>query len=302
MDTANNPLLSQKVIELGLSWCKKFRQPLSEAGFNYSRYSVGGVPPSNEQRFSTPECDDARNGIALYGGLSFIIESGLKRSAENQNSDLGTRIKAYLEIFNQLMRHASKDQRLLKKILERKSDFHHSFIPTNYFWANPGSKTTQVKVYNIKTGKIETILTANFMNEIVSKKSVCIPDSYIITAEAESLFIPLLERHRLDFYQLKKEDSITIEPSHLVLVETFHDSIYQRYQGRQIVFADPVYTKKFKAGSIIVPLSQEFTRKVIILLEPNMLYGLYKYKTYSELVDIHGTLPVYRLLNREEDI
>jgi hypothetical protein len=299
MDTANNPLYSEEARKLGLSWCNEIARPMLEAGFNYTRYYVGGLPPEDEQRFSTPECDDARNGLGAYGGISFIIESGLKRRAENQNSDLGYRIKAYLELFNQLLLYADKDQNLLRDILEKGSRFPDSFIPTNYFWANPGSKISGVKVLDTESGKPLTISTANFMHEIVTKKSVTKPDSYIIAAEAETLFTPLLQKHGLRYDALEKADSIMVEPCRLVQVETFHDSVYQRYAGRQIVFSEPPTIKYFNRGSIIVPLSQEFVRKVIILLEPNMMYGLYKHKDFSNLADRSQILPVYRITDRK---
>ena len=42
--------------------------PLAKAGHAYARYHVGGPPPDEEVRPSTPEVDDGRNGLILVEG------------------------------------------------------------------------------------------------------------------------------------------------------------------------------------------------------------------------------------------
>ncbi len=106
MDTANNPLFDQDIYKAGVRWCEMVAEPLEKKGFNYTRYYVGGLPPNEEQRHSTLEMDDARNGLGAYGGLSFIIESGVKRGKENPQEDLAQRIAAYLTIFEEKNGHS----------------------------------------------------------------------------------------------------------------------------------------------------------------------------------------------------
>ena len=134
MDTANHPLFDETVYQHGLSWIDHMSGVLEAAGHNFSRYVVGDAPPEGELRYSTLDTDDGRNGLGAYGRLSFIIESGVRRSADDPNADLGLRVDAYLRIFHELMRsheHRGKD---LENLATLRAKYEvPKFLPVNYF-------------------------------------------------------------------------------------------------------------------------------------------------------------------------
>ncbi|HLP31246.1 MAG TPA: M14 family zinc carboxypeptidase, partial [Geothrix sp.] len=71
MDAANHPLIPEYLKTTGLAAVAAAEPLQRKAGHAYRRYLVGGPPPDEELRPSTPEVDDGRNGLGTLGALSF---------------------------------------------------------------------------------------------------------------------------------------------------------------------------------------------------------------------------------------
>jgi hypothetical protein len=254
------------------------------------------VPPDEEQRPSTLDADDARNGLGAYGCLSFIIEAGVKRSAPDPNADLGERVDAYLALFKFFLTggrtHRAAD---LQAVRDARRAPLPAFLPVNCFWGNVDGKITEIQVTDRATGAVRAIPTANFMPDLVVKGSVPAPQAYAIDAAAAGAFRPLLEAHGLRFETLAGPRTVRAEECTLVRMEDTFDEIYQRYEGRQIVRREPAGTRELPAGTLLVPLEQPLARKAAILLEPCQLYGLYQYPGFRSLATPGGRLPVLRV-------
>lgn len=300
MDCLNNPLYPAMLRQAGLRWVDEARPVMAAAGHPYVRYTVGGVPPDEEQRPSTPDADDGRNGLGAYGCLSFIIEAGVKRSAPDPNADLGERVDAYLALFRFFLTggrtHHAAD---LLAVREARRAPLPAFLPANYFWGNVGGKVCEIRVTERATGAVRDIPTANFMPDLVVKGSVPAPEAYAIDAAAAGSFRPLLEAHGLRFEALAGPRTVQAEECTLVRVEDTFDEIYQRYEGRQIVRREPAGARELPAGTLLVPLEQPLARKAALLLEPCQLYGLYQYAPFRSLAAAGGRLPVLRVIRAE---
>jgi hypothetical protein len=255
---------------------------------------VGGVAPDEELRYSDFAADDGRNGIGAYGGLSFIIEAGIQRSAADPHADLGARVDAVLALLWRFIRDDSDRAGDLRAIAAARSAPLPPFIATNAFWANLGGKTLGVKAIEKASGRVVDIPTANFMTDAVVKRSVATPRAYVVEREAAPEFAALLERHALPYETLSAPGTLTAERCVLVRVEEEFDELYQRYEGRQIVTRDPAAAREFPAGSLLVRPGPD-GRRAAGLLEPAMLFGLFQYAPFRALVATDGTLPVWRV-------
>jgi len=296
MDCANNPLYSKELFMAGQRWCEKIEPFMAAKGINYTRYYVGGVPPLQEQRFSTLEADDGRNGLGAYGGLSFIIESGVKRNMPDPQADLEKRVQAYLAIFDRLLHddtHRAEERRLIEQARAAQPP---SFIPVNYFWANTGPTVYNVKVIDTTSAAVKEIATPNFMKTRVIKRSVPTPQGYLIDASAAVVFKPWLERQGLQFEEWTQERGIRVQAALFERLETEYDDIYNRYDGRQIVTLQKDSLITFGKGSLYVPVEQPLALRVPLLLEPSMLYGIYEWQPFRELAVPGRPLPVYRVI------
>lgn len=296
MDCCNHPLFNSKIYDLGMRYCEEVAEPLAKAGHNYTHYFVGGTPPEEEQRHSTPELDDARNGLAAYGGLTFIIESGLYRDSENVHTDLAQRVDAYLILLKQLISKSSKNSELINLVRTSRKEKIPAFIPTNYFWANAGNKPRLVKVISSQSRETIEIPTMNFMSDLVVKKSVISPKAYLIEEKNAQPFKRLFDRHDIQYSILKEPAEYLVQGCKLIRFEDFRDSLYNRYENRQIVEPMNAEKRSFPPNSLVVALDQKAGKRAALLLEPQMLYGLYQYEEFKNLIGPEGIVPVWRLL------
>jgi len=302
MDCSNNPFFNKELYKAGVEWCNYLKPWMNEQDHNYTRYFVGGTPPDEEQRYSTPEIDDARNGLGSYQGLSFIIESGIRHNTlDNPDKDLGQRVDAYLDIFRKFIYDRNFRERNSEIIKRARNAKLPKFTPTNYFWGNNGVRITDFKVIDLEADQVKEIKTPNFMNDMIVKKSVKTPDGYIIPANAAQNFQQLLDRQAINHNILQAGKIFTVEPCTLSAFEDSFDPIYCRYSGRQIVKKGPIQKHNFSPGSIIINLQDDLnSRRAVLLLEPLKLYGLFQYHTFKNMVDDKGELPIYRLIEQQE--
>jgi len=295
MDGLNHPLIPVYLKDAALQVVEAARPVLDKAGHAYARYSVGGPPPDAELRPSTPEVDDGRNGIGSHGALSFIIEAGVRRHGADPQADLGARVDAYLQLYWHLIGNSESRNRVRALSEQARLEPVPPFIATNAFWANLGGKVASAKVLERSTGRTIEIPTPCVMTDLVVKASVPTPSAYVIEARVAERFKVLLQRHGLDFKELKQPAKLSCERCRLLRLEGPYDEVYQRYENRQIVARDPAASREFPAGTLIVPLDQPLARRAIEVLEPCLLYGLYSYPQYRALVGADGVLPVWRL-------
>ena len=301
MGTANSPVLPEEIFATGLQWVEAARGPLAAAGVPYERYMVGGIPPDEEIRPSTLEANDGRNGLASLGSLGFIIESGMFEHAEDPNKDLDLRVHAYLELLRRFLDDGSLRQESLEAVAATRSVGKSPFVATNVFWGNSGRKRAGVRVVRADDGVEIEIESGNVMHDRIFKQTVRMPAAYCVVAEEAEAYAALLDRHGLSYRPLSESSELPAEESVLIRVETEDDPVYERYGGRQIVRRKMQAKRSFAAGSLIVPVEQTFSARVIQLLEPSMLFGLYQYEEFQKTVSWDGTIPVYRLLELPEE-
>lgn len=295
MGTANHPFLPREIFEVGLEWVESARAPMAEAGIDYDRYMVGGAPPHDEIRPSTLEANDGRNGLASLGNLGFIIESGRFGKAEEPNGDLDLRVKAYTLLLRRFLDDHSLREASLAAVAKAGQLQPQTRVPSNFFWGNAGARTASMRVTQIETGETLEIDSGNIMHDRIVKTTAALPAAYAISAAQAGPYAALLDRHGISYKRLSKSVDIKAEGTRLVRVEAEDDPLYERYGGRQIVEPEPEADRSFARGALIVPIAQPLGYRVVQLLEPRLLYGLYQYPEFQETVSFTGTIPVWRL-------
>jgi hypothetical protein len=295
MDGLNNPLFDPTVVAIAQRWVDESAAVESAAGHAFLRYSVGGLPPNDEQRHSAPDIDGGLNGVGMYGGLSFIIEAAVRRDP-TAAVDLGNRADAYLVLFKRFLAgdgHRAEELAAVEAARQRPLP---AFIPTNYLWVNPGMTVTRFPVQELATGRTLEIPTANMMTTMAVKSSVPTPLGYAIAPAAAAPFKALLDRHGIPFEELRTSRSVTAEACTLLRVEGEFDDVYSRYEGRQIVTRGQPGRRELPVGTLWVPLEGEAAVRAALVLEPVSLYGLFQYPTFRALVGKDGAIPVLRIV------
>lgn len=296
MDGLNNPLLDRDVVAAARRWVDEAAGAEEKAGHPFLRYWVGDVPPDGEQRHSAPDVDGGLNAVAMYGGLSFIIEAATFEAAGVPPGDLGNRVDAYLVLFRRFIAGDGHRQEDLAAVERSRARPLPAFLPTNYLWVNPRASVTEFPVVEASTGRVLKIPTANMMTEVAVKKTVPTPLGYAVIPAAAEAFRALLEKHGIPFETLPAARGVGVESATLLRVENEFDEVYSRYEGRQIVRLGEARTTELAVGSLFVPLEGEAAVRAALVLEPAQLYGLYQYPRFKALAAGDGSLPILRVV------
>ena len=297
MDGLNHPLFDPGVVTAAERWVARARPVMEQAGIPYDRYILGGPPPEGEQRPSTLDADDARNGLGMLGTLSLIVETGVLRRAENPDADLGERVEATLILLRHLVAETGRQRSELSRVEASRAAPLPPFLPSNAFWGNVGLQVSRFPVVERDSGQVREVATANLMHQVVVKGTVPTPAGYAVLPEGAAVYAALLERHGVPFDVLSVPQQVRAERCRLVRVEDEEDGLYQRYEGRQIVTRSPAVELELPAGSLRVTLGGDWAVRTAILLEPGMLYGLYQFPEFRKLAAPEGMLPLLRVLH-----
>jgi hypothetical protein len=296
MDGVNNPLFDPAVVAAAQRWVDESAAPEAAAGHTFLRYTVGGLPPDEEQRHSAPDMDGGLTAVGAYGGLSFIIEAAVRRAVPDPSADLASRVEAYLVLFWRFLRergHRAEDLAAVEKARARPLP---PFLPTNYLWVNPGMAITEFPVLEVDTGRTLRIPTANLMTTMAVKAAVPTPLGYAVEPRAAADFQILLERHGIPFETLASAKEVRGEQCTLLRLEDEFDDVYSRYEGRQIVRREAAGAQVLAPGTLWVPLEGEAAVRAALLLEPAALYGVWQYPRFRKLATPGAALPVVRVV------
>ena len=295
MDGVNNPLFDPAVIAAAQRWVDESAAVEAAAGHPFLRYSVGGMPPDEEQRHSAPDLDGGLNAVGAYGGLSFIIESAVMR-AQLPAPDLARRVDAYLVLLWRFVNGDSHRAEDLAAVEHARARPLPAFTPTDYLWVNPGMTITRFPVVEAATGRLLEIPTPNMMTVMAVKSAVPTPLAYAIEPRAAAAFKPLLERQAIPYEELAAARPVTAEACTLLRIEDEWDDVYSRYGGRDIVRLEAPTARELPAGTLWVPLAGEAAVRAALVLEPAAMYGVYQYPLFHALTAPGRPLPVLRVV------
>lgn len=300
LGVANSPYMDKRLVDLGYTRLDEAFRHFEDSDVTFLEYLVGGPPPHVELRPSTPNVNDARNGLSVYGSIGFIVEAGIFRRVEDPQADFGPRVAAYREILWLLVNGGDRDSE--RKLIEAaRSTGPPDFLPLNYFW---GTTTSTNEIFQYPALDAETheeifVPTANYKQDLIIKGFVPRPLGYLVDASVADVYSALLERHAISYERLDTATSFEVEPVTLVRIENNSDPVYERYGGRQVMERQAPVERDFEAGAIHVPLSGDVDgRRAALLLEPMKLYGLYQYDIFYDTVDGDGVVPVYRMVRK----
>ncbi|MCE5245951.1 succinylglutamate desuccinylase/aspartoacylase family protein [bacterium] len=295
MDNLNNPLFDPAVVAAASRWVEEGAAAERAAGHNFLRYTVGGLPPRENQRHSAPEADSAVNSMGMYGGMAFIVEAGVRRADDGHASDLASRVDAYLVLLKRFLApnpHRAADVAAIEAARRKPLP---PFLPTNYLWVNRGTTITEFPLIETATGKTVRIPTANMMTEVAVKSAVATPVGYAVEPRAAAAFKTLFARHEIPFEELAAPRGVAAERCTLVRMEDEFDEVYSRYDGRQIVTCAAAKEETLPAGTLLVTLRGEAATRAALLLEPAALYGVYQYPRFRPFAVAGAALPVLRV-------
>ena len=297
MDGVNNPLFDPAVVAAARRWVDDAAPAVEAAGHAYFRYTVGGLPPDEEQRHSAPDVDSGLNAIGMYGGLSFIIEAAVRRSVPDPAADLAARVDAYLTLlwgFVRDTRHRAEDRAAVGDARARPLP---PFLPTNSLWVNPGMTVSEFPVREIETGRKRLVPTANLMTTLAVKKAVADPARLRGRAARGGRLpaAPRAPRHPLRAARRAEAGAGRAVPA---------GATRGRVRRALLALRGPADRPLRGGGAagarrlcpLWVPLEGEAAVRAALVLEPASLYGVYTEPRFRKLVAPGEPVPVLRVV------
>lgn len=292
----NLPYASPLVLAANHKLIEQVRPLFADDPTAYDDYIVGGVPPHEEQRPSNLEIFDLRNGMAMYGGMSMIIESGRFSSHKPPLDDLDVRTQAYLRILRYALAPPDRDE-LRTMVGNERQQLAPDQIPTRSMFAATAPKPRTMRAGRLADDTMVEIVTHNYFDTPTHKGFVARPAAYAIAPEHRDALAPIIERHGLAGHELALPIEVEVER---VKIDKLN-ALTGDWEDPSDIEADTIVMAASKttlpAGTLLFT-TDEPTRgmRTCLVLEPGRTYGLYSIEPFKQLITEPDRLaPVMRV-------
>ncbi len=302
IDCANHPLLGEEYYQEGVKWCNDAIQFMTNRGYQFNRYLVGGALPDWEQRYSTLEATDARNSLAANHCLSFVAESSIIRHSKDVTVELEERIDSFLSLFEFFLNDVNRLKRASDYTDKLKKQPLPANLPVNFFWGSTGDQIQQVPAIITATGERVENNAPNLMTERIIKERVVTPLGYAIPVSESAIYQEWAKHNGITFdIRPASELPGDLEFSRLEGVEQKRDKIYNREGKRQIVIFDHIESPlgQDTTNYIYFHLKGPQSLRSAMMMEPRNLYGLFSSKPLRKTIPDSGILPIIRVVDPE---
>ena len=268
---------------------------MSKAGFTFGEYIVGDWSKEAFLRHSTVDIDDGRHGFGVLGSLCFIAE-GLNGAFPAEREERRTTAQyTLLRSFLKMANDTKENRRWLRLSLRE----HHRIVH--------GKQRVHIRMEHHSSGRKwplrlrqagaakDTLLTySNYNDHVESALTVQKPLGYLIHPE-DTLLVAWLHRqgvHPLPLQSLDSELQAKVSASCFAYVlaplETavnenmkvpnYHISFEKVVPSNTLLFVD-LRAEAFVSN----PWSSSISHKLILALEPNSMFGIWRYDTFAPL-------------------
>ena len=289
---SSNPNIGKAIRDFSRSTIlPAIKEDVEKADYSFLEYTVGSITDGERLRYSTCDVDDGRNGLGIYGSLSFIAE-GLNGPTSIENIE--RRSKAQLSLIVSLIRTSCKHTKEIRKMVkdERKRlKKTTEKIHLRMEHVSDGQEL-QLGLLNVKTGQTEPFVIKNFHPKIEVLESVERPLGYLVPAN-DPLLKAFLDNHHLyyELYADNKNHELSVYRIESIKKETLEEMEVLNPQVKKLSNFDPVKSDFY----FFVPISQLKSNLIAIAFEPRSMLGLANYESYSYLMKEDTMFPIIRV-------
>lgn len=292
---SSNPNIGSELRDFSRSiFLPSIKQDVEKSGYSFWEYTVGSIPDGNRLRYSTCDIDDGRNGLGIYGSISFIAE-GLNGATSAENIE--RRSKAQLSLILSLIETSCRESKAIRKMVKRernrlvknKADIH---LRMEHVAASPTRQELTLPLLNVSTGKIEDYTAKAFHPNIQVLESVSLPLGYLVPAN-DARLKAFLESHHLyyELYSENKKHELVVYRIESVQKETLEEMEVVNPKVQTLKNFDPVNPELY----FFVPIRQWKSNLICIAFEPRSMLGLANYDEYSYLLKQGEMFPIIRV-------
>lgn len=250
---------------------------LTERGFSFNEYNVGGPPNKERIRNSTVDINDGRQSFGILGSFSMILEGkngrdsidNIKRRAEGQCAAMTgfiTYAAKNAESIRTAVAKAKKEAQQRKSVVIQMEHVGEGPQPQRYL--------------SYAAGKETTIVLDNYHTKVESRLAVQQPKGYLIS-KSDSLLIGFLKKHSMTY---KPYAPATGEKVFHYIPEYGTKPVFEEFE-LPVSSAVKEQVKKVNAAKYyFVPIGQRTSTMMTLAFEPQSMINLLQYERFAYLM------------------
>jgi hypothetical protein len=250
---------------------------LTERGFSFNEYNVGGPPNKERIRNSTVDINDGRQSFGILGLFSMILEGkngrdsidNIKRRAEGQCAAM-TGFITFVSKNSEAIRTAT--DRAKNRVLRRKE--------VAIQMEHVGEEPQPQRYFSFAAEKETTIVIDNYHTKVESRFAVQQPKGYLIP-RGDSLLVDLLQKHAIQYepYSAKSGEKVF-----QYIPEYGAKPLFEEFE-LPVTSVKKEQTKKITAAQYyFVPIEQQKSTMMTLAFEPQSMINLLQYDRFEYLM------------------
>ncbi|MFW5781185.1 MAG: M14 family zinc carboxypeptidase [Bacteroidota bacterium] len=291
--TLTNPNTFEKLKDYALNNVFPYLdKELKKQNLSFFNYLVGPAPQIGYSRHSTADINDGRQSFGILNTLSFIFEglNGMDRYSDN----LQKRAYAQYTALNLLLNKIYRDDSFVKEILkEGKNKLlnpePNEKVAIRIEHVNKG-EVLEFPLVTTQERKDTIVFLENYHPNVISTLDVEKPKGYLVPDTLTGL-INLLKLHNIDLFKAGEQETSNVNGYWIQQITKSID------EGLENLFPT-VLSRNIKVNPekfYFVPTSQIAGNKIVIMLEPQSMYGIVNTTTFSHLLQPGELYPVLRV-------
>lgn len=281
------------------------KERVERGGYVLFPYVVGSPDENDRLRYSTTDIDDGRQGLGIYDTLAFILEGKGYGGVENM---LERRSAAQLCAMTAFLRTAAAGSSEIlalvraarSRLLAAVAPGERAFVRMDYF-PDPQRPAIAFPVFNLNEWRAESREWKNFEPLVKVKKSVPLPQGYVIPGTAAAL-VDLLRRHQVRMFRLTAPAEATVEQYHILHVAA---RVEEESAKPEFDLEKRSERAALQQGDVVIFLGQRARRLLPLLLEPESSWGILtdtggSPSGFASLASEGTAYPILRLIEKAE--
>jgi hypothetical protein len=253
---------------------------LTQLGFSFNEYLVGGPPDKERLRHSTVDINDGRQSFGIQNTLSFILEGkngkdyaveNIKHRSEGQSSAMMSLLKFVYQNKDEIKSMVAGERNILT--------FSGSTVVIRMDHVSKGEKFI-LPVEDARTGHQKVFEVDQYYSDVKNIYQISVPDGYLVP-RSDSLLMAFITNHGIE-YMDELPEHLNIEQ----YIITSLDSI--------VLEDEKMAAPKFKVQKknlseisldyILIPINQLKKNVIVAAFEIRSMHAIYHYDLFNYMI------------------
>ena len=279
-----NPNIDKKLIGVAKNRVVPFiDSTVTENGFSFNEYILGGPPGIERMRFSTVDINDGRNSFGIYNTLSFILEG---KNGKNSADNIDHRKRGQYFAIKGLLDFVYSNTREIKSAVHSSrgrliDDGRSGKIVIRMEHVKGSNSIDSLSYLSLASERDTALFIPEFHDSVKTILSVDVPKAYLIHVSDSSL-LSFLKHHSIKYEKYEPSSGDEIFQYKILSSEKSIDEELENYYVRveRVKLPPEKITQKYFS----IPTDQKAGKMLVQALEPQSMLGLIQYEDFEYLL------------------